>query len=282
MGFRQWLAHGRQVRKGERGLLILVPRFARKDAAPAGAPQSEGEPEPAGFLVGYVFDFEQTEVTPGHEADALRYCSPLPVLTGDDHAALYAGLTSAANAEGWRVVEEEALTVDGYCDRVVRRLVVRSTLAADAKCAVLAHEFAHGLAHTGPDSRTKPHGVKELEAEGAAFLACAALGLDTSAMSLPYLYGYADEAVGRTPATYLAAADAIAARIVAAVERAEAPLAPTVVAEPVQRYGARPAVPPRRAPSPAPPRSPSGRVPEATASRYRSGKPKGVPASSKR
>ena len=249
MGFRQWLAYGRQVRRGERGLLILVPRFARKDAAPAGTPRPEGEPEPAGFMAGYVFDFEQTEASAGREADALRYCSPLPVLTGDARAALYGRLTVAANAEGWRVVEEEALTVDGYCDRVVRRLVVRSTLPTDAKCAVLAHEFAHGLAHTGPDARTKPHGVKELEAEGAAFLACAALGLDTSAMSLPYLHGYTDEAAGRTPSTYLAAADAIAARIVAAVERAEAPLAPTVVAERVQRYGARPAVPPRRPPS---------------------------------
>ena len=52
-GFRQWKAEGRQVRKGEHGIGIWVPRFAGKDAEEAG--------EVEGFLFGTVFDISQTE-----------------------------------------------------------------------------------------------------------------------------------------------------------------------------------------------------------------------------
>jgi hypothetical protein len=60
-GFGQWKKYGRQVRKGESGLMILVPvGFGKKNAA-------TGEYEPAdddgkrGFIPGYVFDVSQTE-----------------------------------------------------------------------------------------------------------------------------------------------------------------------------------------------------------------------------
>lgn len=69
-GFRQWQAHGRSVRKGERGLMIWVPT-GRKDAAKPAAPdaqpanecQTEGDSKRAGFVMGTVFDITQTEPT---------------------------------------------------------------------------------------------------------------------------------------------------------------------------------------------------------------------------
>lgn len=51
-GFQQWKQAGRTVRKGERGLAILVPTM-RKD-------KDTGE-DLAGFRVGYVFDVSQTD-----------------------------------------------------------------------------------------------------------------------------------------------------------------------------------------------------------------------------
>ena len=57
-GFRQWKAAGRQVRKGERGILIWVPSVSRQEG------EGEGEgPAEVHFLTGYVFDVAQTEPT---------------------------------------------------------------------------------------------------------------------------------------------------------------------------------------------------------------------------
>ena len=69
-GFRQWQAHGRRVKRGERGLMIWVPT-ARKDNAapvavdgpPAGDGPVEGDGKRARFVMGTVFDVTQTEPT---------------------------------------------------------------------------------------------------------------------------------------------------------------------------------------------------------------------------
>jgi hypothetical protein len=51
-GFRQWLKHGRAVRKGEHGMSIWVP---------VGHKNEEGElDEKTGFVAGTVFDVSQT------------------------------------------------------------------------------------------------------------------------------------------------------------------------------------------------------------------------------
>lgn len=59
-GFRQWMKHGRAVRKGEHGLTIRVPAGARKEAAEASGDATEGES--VFFVAGTVFDVSQTEV----------------------------------------------------------------------------------------------------------------------------------------------------------------------------------------------------------------------------
>lgn len=68
-GFRQWQAHGRSVKRGERGLMIWVPTSRRGDAEPgaaegppvAAAGAAEGAGTRAGFVTGTVFDVTQTE-----------------------------------------------------------------------------------------------------------------------------------------------------------------------------------------------------------------------------
>lgn len=71
-GFRQWLKHGRCVKKGERGAMIWVPCGVRKTDA-AGSPMTITEREPDGdndsrFITGTIFDISQTEETkPGQK-----------------------------------------------------------------------------------------------------------------------------------------------------------------------------------------------------------------------
>ena len=78
--------------------------------------------------------------------------------------------------------------------------------------AILAHELAHAIAHDPEEGEELSHEARELQAEGAAYLACYALGLDTSKASLPYLKHY--ERDGEAVEAHLKVIDRIAWRIV--------------------------------------------------------------------
>jgi hypothetical protein len=89
-GFRQWKAHGRSVRKGERGLMIWVPTSRKEDAEPtasegqpASAGEASGDTKRSGFVMGTVFDISQTETA-----------EPQPAAIASEHTRLPA--TSAA------------------------------------------------------------------------------------------------------------------------------------------------------------------------------------------
>jgi hypothetical protein len=58
-GYREWLAHGRQVRKGEQGIQILAP-IAKKG--------EDGDGELVGVRIAYVFDVAQTDPAEGVSA----------------------------------------------------------------------------------------------------------------------------------------------------------------------------------------------------------------------
>jgi hypothetical protein len=67
-GFRQWLKHGRAVRKGEHGASIWFPRM--KGEANRTEPAADGEKAELHFLIGTVFDIGQTmEVEAGQGED---------------------------------------------------------------------------------------------------------------------------------------------------------------------------------------------------------------------
>ena len=59
-GFRQWLKHGRAVRKGEHGAMIWVPTGGRKSTGPQGETVLEEGTETR-FTIGTVFDIGQTD-----------------------------------------------------------------------------------------------------------------------------------------------------------------------------------------------------------------------------
>lgn len=65
-GFRQWIKHGRAVKKGEHGAVIWVPGGAGKAAEGSAAPAAPAGEAPADggdgvrFLTGTVFDVTQT------------------------------------------------------------------------------------------------------------------------------------------------------------------------------------------------------------------------------
>ena len=162
--------------------------------------------------------------------DALTYVPPTPRLESDGPEGLLARLEAAAQQIGCRVHYTSLGYADGYYREADRTIAVRACLSGADRASVLCHELAHAVAHgTATHGSGAPtaeavltsqsRASKELQAEGAAYVALAALGLDTARATLPYLRGWAggdDDAL----AAELDAIDRIAGRVLALVDEA--------------------------------------------------------------
>ncbi len=83
-GFKQWLAAGRCVQKGQHGMGIWVPTAGRKQKAEAEAQPGEETTARQSFVMGTVFDISQT--APIEQAPAETPAAPsLPPQTDDDN-----------------------------------------------------------------------------------------------------------------------------------------------------------------------------------------------------
>ena len=104
----------------------------------------------------------------------------------------------------------------GSYQRKERRITLNAALPATEKATTLAHELAHHLLHGVAQADGIRKQTREIEAEGAAFVVCAAFGLDTSRFTFAYVANYAGE-----PETLKAALERIqgaARRLIEAVE----------------------------------------------------------------
>ncbi|OZC02399.1 ArdC-like ssDNA-binding domain-containing protein [Rubricoccus marinus] len=197
MGFRSWKAHGRQVKRGERGLTVLAPLLRRPSAAEVASGADPDRRVPYGFRAVVVFDYAQTRAVAD---DALVYVPPAERLDAAGPAGLVPRIEAAVRAVGYEVVTTDTGYADGRCRFGAKTVEVRAGLSPADRAAVLAHELAHAVAHApgaldtdeaSGGQRRPSRASCELQAEGAAYVALAALGLDTARCSLPYLKGWA-------------------------------------------------------------------------------------------
>jgi hypothetical protein len=194
-GFNTWKALGRSVKKGEKGLAILAPLFAgagKKDKT-EGA-KTEGPDAKAadkgklfGFKVTYVFDLSQTDGKPVPE-----YCHKLK---GAAPAGLVEGLTAFALGLGLPVLYKP---LDAALGGYVRKVGAGAEITLNEKnegaqqAKTLIHELGHYLAgHLDKRGEDLTHEGRELEAESAAFIVGAVLGVDFSEYSFGYLASWA-------------------------------------------------------------------------------------------
>ena len=225
-GYRAWQDVGRQVRKGERGYMLFAPvvrKLTGEDAREAGVP--DGTRAVVAFRVASVFAIEQTDVIPGHEQTAPVYVSPIPELVGDDFDELRGDLERVAAALGLTLTlyAPHERSADGFYSEQ-RRTIGLKLASANQQAATLAHELAHALAHDGRRAAGISKEAAEVQAEGAAYLACYVLGLDTAAASLPYLRTWAtgetEEERQGAVLSHLGAIERIGWRLVELVEAA--------------------------------------------------------------
>ncbi len=217
-GYRAWQAVGRQVRRGERGIRIIVPYRTHVEGEEAGQEIAII----SGFGVGTVFDLAQTAGTP------LAVPPVLGALHGDATRAAWVrgALIGWLQEHGVTLVRQDTGRAYGYYLPRLREIAVHHDLAGLRDLKTLAHEAAHFAAdHAGGVRREDAETV----AESAAYVTLAHFGLDTSGYSFGYVADWARDmgvfrrnraAIQQTAHTLIGAIEGEASDVGAAEARA--------------------------------------------------------------
>ena len=175
-GFRTWQSLKRQVRKGERGIMIFAPcPWKRKN--------DDGDTESGVFFRAvHVFDVAQTDGPDLPDVDV-----PTIDTAADD---LLANLRRVADQRGIAV---NFAKLSGGLFGVSQggKIDVDNTHATGQQAKTLAHELAHEAMHkTKVDRATMPEttrSIAELEAESVAYVVCRHVGLDVEVRASRYI-----------------------------------------------------------------------------------------------
>ena len=184
--FRSWKRDfNRYVKKGERGIEILVPMLVKDRDEDA----DEERRRLVGFRVGHVFDVSQTDG------------EPLPTLVDEVAGSVerYDAVLDAVRAVSAYPVEFVADLPEGT-NGFFRRgelVAIREGMSEGQTVKTALHELAHSRLHDGdPLAEDMPdRAMREVQAESVAYAVSAALGLDTSGYSFGYVASWA---VGKT------------------------------------------------------------------------------------
>jgi antirestriction protein ArdC len=194
-GFKRWLALGYAVRKGERSIRIWAPcpptrramdKWRREGAVPEEMPRTY-------FRMVGVFDRSQVEPLPDFPGGVLDLDPPIVAVDGDGLASLYEPLVSLASEIGVTVVIGGVPSYAGGVFRPAESEIglqpVSSEVSPNHQLKTLLHEVGHALVHLErtDEDPTLTYGEEEVVVECVAFTVCAAVGLDTSGFSVPYI-----------------------------------------------------------------------------------------------
>lgn len=201
-GYDSWSKKfGRFVKKGEKGIKILVPAPYKKKVmqdvvdektgqvktGKDGMPmQEETEIEVPGFKIATVFDIEQTY---GPELPTLGVSE----LSGsvEKYEDLMIGLRKASPVS--IVLDDISGGAKGYFSASEHMIHVQKGMSEIQTIKTMVHEIAHAICHdtiqnSNSEKKTDiSRGKKELEAESISYVVCQKLGIDSTG---DYSFGY--------------------------------------------------------------------------------------------
>jgi hypothetical protein len=184
-GYHTWRKAGRQVRKGAKAISIWCPIVRTVEDPGSGLPVELC----VGFVPCPVFCAEDlTDIA----------TNPLPTLwraLPDDADGVYRRLKRTVEAAGHPVAEQSLPPGRQGASRPDGSIVLASTLDSRNRIMVLLHELAHQSEHFRPERADDPRDQKELEAESAAAIVCAMLGIEHPT-ARDYILMYRGDAAG--------------------------------------------------------------------------------------
>lgn len=188
-GFRVWQnKFGRQVRKGSKGITIIIPLIQKeKDTNPVAAAANattgdDGDVDNAvktrntiRFGTGTVFDIKDTDPIPGQEhkyAEAPKWHADDTPNEAADKIFKYT--TQMANEMGIKITSNDAMKGEmGYS--AGDHINITSEIAGVNKAGTMIHEIAHELLHQrtsimGTEGEKLSSSDKEIQAESVSYL----------------------------------------------------------------------------------------------------------------
>ena len=213
--FRSWKRDfNRYVKKGERGIEILVPMLVKARDEDDAQNDDEERRRLVGFRVGHVFDVSQTDG------------DPLPTLVDEVVGTVerYAAVLDAVrtvSAYPVEFVSDLPEGTNGYFRRG-ELIAIREGMSEGQTVKTALHELAHSRLHDVDHEGMPDRGMREVQAESVAYAASAALGLDTSGYSFGYVASWA---AGKTDEEMRACLQAVRDAAKAMVEDLQAAMA---------------------------------------------------------
>ncbi|MGE1023781.1 LPD25 domain-containing protein [Bacillus sp. GMs2/2] len=203
--FSFWKEKGFPVKKGEKGIKILVPnrtvaKFKDKEGTWKTVTKANEEekkqiesksvevmPGRLYFAVGHVFDLSQTNA----KVEDLPRIFPNRWLEGSvtDYQSLYKGMEAIAEKNGVKIIEpkQELGVAKGVSYTLTKEVALNPRNSELQNVKTLLHELAHAKLHTAETHMNYTAPEKEFQAEMTAYAVSSYFGIDTSEYSLGYL-----------------------------------------------------------------------------------------------
>ena len=184
-GYHGWKDLGRQVKTGEKGIMILAPMVTRQRenaSSPSpdkAAPKKDDDVRVTGFRTAFVFDVEQTEGKPLPE---------FAKTTGDPKD--YLEKLKALVAKQGISLEFDKSIAPAYGVSYGGKIRLVPGMQPAEEFSVLAHELAHEMLHHGKDEPRLPKVVRETQAEAVAYVVSQSVGLETNSAAADYIALY--------------------------------------------------------------------------------------------
>ena len=209
-GYSKWKALGRQVGKGEKGIMILAPMpYKRKSDDP-----DEDEETAIAFKATYVFDISQTS-----GKDLPEYVQDLEGdIEPEQMTAVFDALRKAVGIP--ITFEDFPCVAHGYYSHSEDRIVIQTGMSDAQTVKTGIHECAHKLLHDKNLEIATVHSDRsgrEVQAESVAFIVAEHFGLDTSEYSFPYIAGWSKGKPSEELSKYLSEIQEAAKTLVTAI-----------------------------------------------------------------
>jgi antirestriction protein ArdC len=179
-GYKTWQSLGRQVKHGEKGIMIIAPQFHKRTRNDKEATKKDEIRSVASYRAVYVWDVEQTEGKDLPEIGSM---------TGDP--GLYLGrLEGFVRGIGIDLCySSDIAPARGMAEK--RKITLLPGQSPAETFATLVHELAHSDMHFGERRTETTKRIRETEAESVAYVVSTAIGLNTGTSSTDYigLYG---------------------------------------------------------------------------------------------
>lgn len=184
--FQTWKKLGHPVKRGEKGIKVLVPipyTYEKKQKTvdeDGNAIMETVDAKGLTFRIGHVFDAQQVDG---------QLPSPCHELTDDSEELQDAvnRIISENDEISYDVTLQEG-GANGYYRVDTKQICLRTGMAASQEFKTLIHEKAHSLLHNSDAEQKFTRSEAEVQAESVAFVVCNAFGVDSGTeYSFPYI-----------------------------------------------------------------------------------------------